>query len=184
MKYTTYGRVKQEILSNYLENNTKESFVDALITIQRKGCDESGKNANIKEPVHWNDLAFEKYVDQLVFNIDDLMAGKDIKIIKEELVIPYGRDVFVFQHMPYVNDGIHEHNYFEINYVYRGECSQYIGERRIIHEGEISFIAPHTKHNVQVENDSFVISFLVRQSTFDAIFWNFQIGRASCRERV
>lgn len=37
-------------------------------------------------------------------------------------------------------------------------------------EGEICIIAPFTRHNVLVENDSLIISIMVRTTTFDGIF--------------
>ena len=89
-------------------------------------------------------------------------------------MIPYGRDVFAFIHLPYQNDILHEHNYFEINYVYRGSLTQIISnETRLMNEGDFCIISPFTQHSVLAAKDSLVLSIQLRETTFDAILGAF-----------
>ena len=171
MRYTTILAVKNEIAENYRIQNRKISFIDALLALEKKGQLLQEKPIRKYRQGENDKSCFEDKMLNNLIQVDILLDNSSRRKINENVVIPYDRDVFAFQHLPFVNDGIHSHNYFEINYVYRGECIQTItGEKRTLHEGEISIISPYTQHNVSVDTDSFIISIMVRQSTFDAIF--------------
>lgn len=172
-EYTTTGKIKEVLEENYKNTNKKMSFTDALLYLKMAGK-LSSKKIRVQQrkvPVMVHDSEFEEFMLDLPVFTEEILSNTNSKTVGENIVIPFGKDVFAFHHLPYVNDGIHEHNYFEINYVYRGFCKQIIiGEERILNEGEFSVISPFTKHSVIVESDSFVISIMVRKTTFDAIF--------------
>lgn len=80
-------------------------------------------------------------------------------------------------HIPYVNDGMHTHDHFEINYVYHGSCSLlFENESLCLTEGTLCILAPESSHNLMTENDTLVVAIMVRKSTFEKLFWNL-LGR-------
>lgn len=74
-------------------------------------------------------------------------------------------DIFIFPLLMMVY-------HFELNYVYSGSARQHIAEEeRLLKTGELCIISPNMKHNVLVDDEqSLVISIMVRKSTFDLIF--------------
>ena len=77
------------------------------------------------------DNAFVKYIDNgIIFQADQIVqSGYTGKIygkepvplrIRENDFINKEEDIAVYIHVPYINDGLHSHDHFEINYVYKG----------------------------------------------------------------
>lgn len=175
MNFTTIESVKEEAFCHFQNNGKKESFIEALQNIEKTSGFTQFFHMDELMPVRKTEPDFEKYMSGIYIYTDHIINNRNRSEIIEDIAIPYGKDVFVYQHLPYVNDGFHEHNYFEINYVYRGKCIQLIDGKSLLQEGEFSFIAPHTRHNLMAEENSLVICLLVRQSTFEAIFWSFML---------
>ena len=66
--------------------------------------------------------------------------------IEENDVIRQTDDLTSYIHIPFVNDGFHTHDHFEINYVYSGSALfQFMGseyrEQRLT-SGDVCFLAP------------------------------------------
>lgn len=93
--------------------------------------------------------------------------------INEQNIFPYGHDIFSFKHLNNLDDTLHTHNYFEMNYVYSGQARQiFQSESRILDAGELCIIAPDSQHSIVALDNSFIISIMIRKSTFDSVFWN------------
>lgn len=100
------------------------------------------------------------------------MAAGGRHHIEEFMIFPDGRDVNIYSHLPHVDDGLHTHDHFELNYVYRGGGRMLFDRRQYaLQEGEFLIISPDSPHNIQAEGDEFIISIMVRRSTFQKIFW-------------
>ncbi len=83
------------------------------------------------------------------------------------------RDAFLSKHNRYSPVYLHTHNYFELFYVMTGQCRQTISsEYMTLKAGDLCFIAPYTRHSLEVFDDSIIINILIRISTFDDIFFN------------
>ena len=94
--------------------------------------------------------------------------------IEENDVIRQTDDLTSYIHIPFVNDGFHTHDHFEINYVYSGSALfQFMGgeyrELRLT-SGDVCFLAPEAPHNFMADPDSLVISVMIRKTTFDSVF--------------
>lgn len=83
-----------------------------------------------------------------------------------------GRNIFISRHNRYTPGFTHKHNFFEIVYVYRGQCVQNIGlERLEFRQGDFIFIAPGIFHNIEVFDDETVVfNILLRKATFFQMF--------------
>lgn len=106
--------------------------------------------------------------------------------IEENDVIRQTDDLTSYIHIPFVNDGFHTHDHFEINYVYSGSALfQFMGgeyrELRLT-SGDVCFLAPEAPHNFMADPDSLVISVMIRKTTFDSVF-SFLMKRDSCNLR-
>lgn len=81
------------------------------------------------------------------------------------------RFVFLNKHYRYTPVIEHSHDYFEIIYMLRGSCHQMLGGENLpLHQGDICFIPPHTKHTLEIFDDSVAINITVRRSKFQEIF--------------
>lgn len=92
--------------------------------------------------------------------------------IEENVLFSKGMDVNIYSHLSYVNDGIHTHDHFELNYIYHGQGEfQFGDEQKILPEGALLIIAPDSPHNVRAKDRDLILSIMVRKSTFEKVFW-------------
>ena len=91
--------------------------------------------------------------------------------LREENMFIADDDITVYIHVPFIFDGIHTHDHFEINYVYHGSCVLCFADRQeTLDEGAFFILAPDSPHNVYTEDNSLVISVMVRKTTFHTVF--------------
>ena len=95
-------------------------------------------------------------------------------VVEEHHMIPNERDFFIFRQLCYTRPELHTHDYFEIDFVERGEVTFYFEEQTMkMHAGEIFIIAPHSRHDISVTDENtrhyplplmrfFSVSFLPR----------------------
>lgn len=83
-----------------------------------------------------------------------------------------GRNIFLTRHNRYTPGFIHKHKFFEIVYVYQGECTQNIGTSLLrLQKGDFIFIAPEIYHNVEVfDDETILLNILLRKASFYQMF--------------
>ena len=87
------------------------------------------------------------------------------------------QDVIVLKHNCYSPPLTHSHKFFEMLYVFEGSCEHILDHARFsMREGELCIVAPETEHFVSVFDESIVINFLIRSSTFETMFSNLLKG--------
>lgn len=174
----TIRDVKNTLAEHHKKYGGTLRFMEAVSLLEKSGYqfENAPRLPARKDPRHMNDRQFEEYMLNMPIIFPDNARLHQGDVISESTVIPYGKDIYAYQHLPYVDDGIHKQNCLELNYVYRGHCRQIItNEERTMNEGEFCVISPFTPHSVIVDSDSFIISIMVRKSTFDAIFGYFMV---------
>lgn len=93
--------------------------------------------------------------------------------IEEAELFPRGKDVFCFLNMPYMVDIPHFHNFFEITYVLKGQCTfLFEGESATLKEGDLCIVSPLSGHSLPLEPGCLALSIVVRKTTFDTMFGN------------
>ncbi|MCC8066066.1 MAG: AraC family transcriptional regulator [Clostridiales bacterium] len=99
--------------------------------------------------------------------------------LSEEHFIPDDRDVAVLRHFRYMPAFFHSHDFFEITYVFEGECTNYFTDTSFsMRIGDFCLIAPDTKHAISaVTDDCVILNLLIRASTFDTAFFDLLSGR-------
>ncbi len=85
--------------------------------------------------------------------------------------------VKITQHTRYSTPILHNHDFYEMFYVYEGEFTQHINQQDFtMHTGDICLIQPGVYHSLDVNNYSIVLNILIDQKTFEAIFFNDLVG--------
>lgn len=83
------------------------------------------------------------------------------------------KKLYVEKHVRYMPAFIHDHDFFELMYVYSGSCVHEVEGKEIqLHGGDICLIPPFTSHKVMVFDDSVLINIHIKPSTFQNIFFD------------
>lgn len=125
--------------------------------------------------IDWIDVAeFKKLVNKFPKHYKKINDNCcEIESINEEKVIKDYNDISILKFFRYVPAFLHKHDFFEIIYVYSGECRCYIdGKEIILCGGDIIFIPPFVKHaTFCAREEDILIKILIRSSTFDKSFF-------------
>lgn len=84
-------------------------------------------------------------------------------------------DIAISLHNSYGNNLIHKHDFFEMIYVYSGECIQKIDNKEmILSKGNLCLINSKAYHSITTENDknNIVFNFMFKKSFFSRYFLN------------
>lgn len=80
-------------------------------------------------------------------------------------------NIYVYRYVNYYQDIVHSHNYYEMFYVFRGQCSLFFeGSRKDLREGDYLIIAPGTLHFMVSDSDNFILNLSLRRSDFEDTF--------------
>ena len=170
--YTTYGKFQEEMNSYHKRTGLKLQFIEMISRMEQKGLLEHTPTAvRIPEDAQGlSDEEFDRVVDS--FPISASPQGVIIPEVTEETIIPNFFDVFTIRHPRFTRRYAHSHNYFEIDFVVKGEGIFYFEEdKHVMHEGEVCIIAPGSKHDFVIEDETSIVhSICIRRSTFDSTF--------------
>ncbi|MCC8104098.1 MAG: AraC family transcriptional regulator [Clostridiales bacterium] len=122
---------------------------------------------------------FQRDMQQHGINLNSLFPEPLSAYLSEEHFIPDDRDVAVLRHYRYLPAFFHTHGFFEITYVFEGECTNYFTDTSLrMQIGDLCLIAPETKHAISaVTDDCVILNLLIRASTFDTAFFDLLSGR-------
>ncbi|MDE6202990.1 MAG: AraC family transcriptional regulator [Lachnospiraceae bacterium] len=172
--YITYGKFQHYLKEYYIRTGSRMQFPEMISYLKRKGllcegCPESTPGHKMFS--HMSDDEFEKILDNMVLTITpDLQLSP---YVRESSIIPTERDVFIIRHPRYTRLFLHTHNYFEINFVASGSCTFYFEkESRVLNEGEFCIIAPESRHDLSISDESIVFCMMLRKSTFNTTFFS------------
>jgi AraC-like DNA-binding protein/mannose-6-phosphate isomerase-like protein (cupin superfamily) len=176
--YALSGNIQSILTKSYLNQGKKKSFEDAVIELYEKKNYVTDK-PGLPEESFWNCLSDEKFLNLLnniPICINTILENRSIVMsseLMESVILREKSDIFVNKHFNYINDHTHSHDYFEIYYVFKGNCEfLFEKEHRSLEEGELCIIAPSSSHNVIADNkDSIIITIAIRKSTFDSTFF-------------
>ena len=180
-KNTTIGMIRRTASEYYHTTGRKKAFLDLLNEVpacneQRSRSMPYSKFLTTKE--FWDcieDIVLPK--DYLSHARDNNLLHQDIfrySLIPEKTIFLSERNNFsVHVHIPYVNDGMHSHDHFEIDYIYHGSAQLLFEKQNLeLKEGEMCILSPRSSHNLMTEGDSLVVAVMVRKSTFEHVFWS------------
>lgn len=82
-------------------------------------------------------------------------------------------NVKIIRHNRYTTPVMHNHDFYELMYVFEGEFIQHIGNKDYtMNTGDISLVPPNIYHMCDVQNNSIVLNVLIKRHTFQEIFLN------------
>ena len=179
--YTTIKDIEQAIKHHHDTYGFRISFPNALQFLIGAGKVSERKPRVPAITGFLSDADFVEYISQMPVDVLQTLADSKSHIenvngfraISEAGQFPDDRDVFAFKHIPLEYGGMHAQDFFEINYMYSGTCTQYLENEQIqLSEGDICIFPPFAPHNIVSGQDVLVISMMVRKSTFDKVFWS------------
>ncbi len=172
--YVTYAQVKAQSSRHLKQYGSKTSFKNIVTYLFNHNLEHIGTPA-LPSDVLWstiNDATFFDLLDNLpVRNLFENFSNSSHSIAAES-IMPEALEVFAIRYVPDIIEHMHTHNFFEVNYVMSGHCKMtFENETRVLSTGELYIIAPHSRHDVTVNDDSIVISLMLRKNTFDTTFF-------------
>lgn len=172
--YITYGEFQRQIKEYYQRTGHRLQFPEMISYLKHKGMLSLTPPDNLpnhKMFGHLPDDKFEGILDDIVLTLTpDLQLSPNVI---ESSIIPTERDVFIIRHPRYTRPFLHTHNYFEINFISSGSCTFFFEkESRTLREGELCIIAPDSRHDLCIEDDSTVFCIMIRRSTFNTAFFS------------
>ena len=173
--YITYGEFQSHMKAFYERTGRRMQFPEMCEYLYRKNLlHDTVAFPEISDdyPI-LSDEDFDRLVDSLPLNVSPYISTRVRPTVLESEMIHNTRDVFVIRHPRYTRPHTHRHNYFEVDYVVSGQ-GKFIFEKeeRIMKEGEICIIAPSSRHDFLIEDNSTVYTLCIRQSTFDTVFFS------------
>jgi AraC-like DNA-binding protein/cupin superfamily acireductone dioxygenase involved in methionine salvage len=91
--------------------------------------------------------------------------------LTEAIIFHGDEDVSLKKHDRYTFSSEHFHTFFEMIYIYKGQCTNQIdGKEIVMKNGDICIIPPNVIHSIYVNDDSIVINILIRISAFEKAF--------------
>lgn len=173
--YVTSGMVQHILTEYHFNHNKNKGFRDIVLELYNR------ENYVTQKPTlpnkfllsNLNDNDFLDLLNQLPIYINSIIKVNSNTEIGESDILPENSDIFVIKHFSYLNDQPHSHNYFEISYVFKGNCQLiFEKEHRTLNEGELCIVAPMSLHNIIVNDvNSIIITITIKKSTFDRAFF-------------
>ena len=171
-RYTTYGKFQEEMNNYHEKTGLRLQFMEMISRMEQKGLlSETPIGVRIPDDAQgMSDEEFDKIVDKLPISVRTQDANTPT--VSEDKMIPNFYDVFTIRHPRFTRRFSHSHNYFELNFVVKGEAEFYFEDtKRIMHEGEVCIVAPGSTHDFLINDDSSIIhTICIRRSTFDSTF--------------
>lgn len=181
--YVTYAQVEEYALKHYERYGTKTSFKTIVKYLFGHQHYKEGTPA-LPTQIFWSyisDPAFFALLNELpVKNVfagleesdSKLSSGQPDTAIMAENIMPKELEVYALKYIRYIVEKMHTHNFFEVNYVMSGKCKMiFENETRELTTGQLCIIAPHSRHDVTVDDDSIVVSLMLRKNTFETTFF-------------
>lgn len=174
-KYVTIGMVYDFLVEMHQRTGRSFSFPEAL-----DGMESEGRLLTELPgfPPFHSDMdidEFQMFIRGLSITAERILPQAHTFMadptIEEATLFPENKDVFCILNMPYMVEIPHSHNFFEITYVVRGNCTfLFEGESATLSEGDLCIVSPGSGHSLPLEPGCLAISVMVRRSTFDSVF--------------
>lgn len=131
--YMTNGEFQAHMKDYYQRTGNRLQFPEMTEYLYNKGLlyDSIPAPDLTDDYDSMSDEEFEKVVDSLPLSLTLYDGAPLAPTVEEADLIPNARDVFVIRHPRYTRLNLHRHNYFEINYVFRGKGTFILKKKNI-----------------------------------------------------
>lgn len=113
------------------------------------------------------------YSDTDLFkNVDSIDISDYSSLLQmSEYINDPSKNIYVCFHPSYSSHSYHTHDFYEINYVYSGECINIIdGEKIYMQPCDFVLIHPGVFHTIHAKQQSIIINILIRSTFFNEVF--------------
>ena len=169
--YASFRELQEELTTAYRSGRMRLQFPEAVTRLRQEG--KLTQNPPALTPCGFHKMSSEEYeafVDDLYFPVPPELVS--LERVEEGVMFPFHQDVFVFRHPRYTRPLLHSHDFWEIEYVMKGSCQfHFEDEIHTISEGAFVIVAPGSRHEMEITDDSSVYCIMLRRSTFEAAFF-------------
>lgn len=169
----TYTPIETELQSFYLTHHHPAPEETLFSLIQK----HHGLANDINNLFH----NIDPTINQNVFPTDGIGRSQ----YPEQLWMKQNHHISIRKHPRYFPLLKHTHNFIEIAYVYRGNCTQTFyfdqeySEQTMLSTGTLCIIPPGLEHTIAVFDDSIVINILIRTTTMKHALTDLVVGNHS-----
>lgn len=173
--YIKVGDLQQVFSESYQKTGRRLQFQEALARLESQGLVSHSLTQNPRYTDffrRWTGEDFEAFSDQLVFPAfrHSETEGQEVP---EGDIFPLSRDVFIFRHPRYTRPMLHSHDFVEIDYAVKGSFRLHFeDELHEFREGAVCLIAPGSRHDIEITDESTIYTYMLRRSTFEATFFS------------
>lgn len=170
--YASFHDLQSELSSYYRSTGKRLQFQEAIEVLRKKGkLFQTPPAFAVPDPSRMLQIGFENYIDTLYFPVPPTQAS--IEHVEETAMFPVQLDVFAFRHPRLTRPELHSHDFWEIECVVRGNCVfHFEDELHTLTEGSVCLIAPGSRHDLEIPDDSVVCTVMLRRSSFEAAFFS------------
>ena len=169
------GDLQHVLREHYQKNGSRLQYNEAVHLLDEQGLithtpPEAVRYTNFFRQCSEED--FESFSDQLFFPTHHRLDAVEQEVVEGD-IIPVKRDVFILRHPRYTRPLLHVHDFVEIDFAVKGSfCLHFEDEIHQFREGAVCFIAPGSKHDVEILDESTVYTFMLRRSTLETTFFS------------
>ena len=170
--YTSFQQLQKELSSYYNRTGKRLQFQEAIGELRRQNLlSQTPPAVTVPNPFGMQEADFERYVDSLYFPVPPTLGT--LERVEEKDMFPFQQDVFVFRHPRMTRPEVHSHDFWEIECVMSGSCILHFeDEQHTLTKGAVCLVAPGSRHDVEIADDSIVCCIMLRRSTFEASFFS------------
>lgn len=174
ISYITNEQIENYAHDFYLKTGTKMNFRTITAQLFKEGQNEY-KIPDLPYDISWDSLTDREFFSLLKqLPIPNLFANyhASSEYIPASPIIPVDLDVYAIYYIQDIKDCRHAHDFFEIDYVFSGECHMlFENETLALSSGELCIISPGSMHDVYTSDGSIAISIMIRKDTFENTFF-------------
>ena len=114
------------------------------------------------------DVILERWPEDNYFLRIALDPEKYPDSVSEDYLLKDDRNVALSKHPRYSPMPLHVHDYFEMNYVVQGDCTQHFEDGAVcLSAGDFCMLSPDARHYIEAFSDeTIVLNIAIRQGTF------------------
>lgn len=130
------------------------------------------QNSNIEDYLYQTNNSEKRYLENHI--LSKSYENMDYKIVNNEKIyifdgyIPKNEDFTIKKHNRFSPVPTHIHNFIEINYIYNGECTQIIDDKKVLlTKGQVCLIDTDVPHSInETTEKDIIINILVNKDYF------------------
>ena len=170
--FASFHDLQSELSAYYRDTGKRLQFQKAVEALRKKNrLYPAPPVSEVPDPFKMREIGFENYLDSLYFPLPPNLAS--LEYVEESVMFPAQMDVFAFRHPQLTRPEVHSHDFWEIECVVSGSCSfHFEDELQTLTEGAVCLIAPGSRHDIEITDDSIVCTVMLRRSSFESAFFS------------